>query len=386
VSSLEIRLPALSATMEEATILSWFVKPGDTVAEGQPIAEVSTDKVDMELESPYAGTIQQLLAEQGDTVALGAPMATIESEADDLLGGILGGLGGSPEAPPEPPEPRALEPELVAPAVTPAPPPETTIVPAAPAARRLAREQGVDLATLTPTGRRGQVIPADVEGRSAVTPAKAPAPTQALRTRRATVEIMNRSAVIPQFALRRQLMLDQAAAAKDGRSWTTELVRALAAALREHPDLNAWWDDKSGTTVPFYALRVGLAVDRPGIGLVVAAVEDPDLMEPAAADQAVRTVIDRARSGKPKPPDMAQASVTISNLGGFGVDRFDALLFPPQPAIMSVGSIAVRPVATSDRALKTALTCEVGLTIDHRVADGADGARMLQTFAALVEA
>ena len=217
-------------------------------------------------------------------------------------------------------------------------------------------------------------------------PAKAQASDgKRLSVRRATVEIMNRSAAIPQFALRRQLMLDRAAAGKEGRSWTTELVRALAAALREHPELNAWWDDDAGDTVPFDALRVGLAVDRPGIGLVVAAVEDPDLMEPAAADQAVRTVIDRARSGKPKPPDMAQASVTISNLGGFGVDRFDALLFPPQPAIMSVGSIAVRPVATSDRALKTALTCEVGLTIDHRVADGADGARLLQTFAALVE-
>jgi pyruvate/2-oxoglutarate dehydrogenase complex dihydrolipoamide acyltransferase (E2) component len=102
VSSLEIRLPALSATMEEATVLAWLVKPGDTVTEGQPIAEVSTDKVDMELESPYAGTIQALLAQQGDTVPLGAPMATIESEADDLLSGLS--LAAATEAAAESPE------------------------------------------------------------------------------------------------------------------------------------------------------------------------------------------------------------------------------------------------------------------------------------------
>jgi pyruvate dehydrogenase E2 component (dihydrolipoamide acetyltransferase) len=387
MSALEIRLPALSATMEEATVLAWLVAPGDTVTEGQPIAEVATDKVDMELESPYAGTIQELLAEQGATVPLGAPMATIESEAEDLLGGLK--LAAAPEAAaesPDVPEP-TREPafERLASAA-----PSSTIVPAAPAARRLARERGVDLGSVTPTGARGQVTLADLPGerhQAAAAPAIAPSQDgKRLSVRRATVEIMNRSAAIPQFALRRQLILDRAAAAKGGRSWTTELVRALAAALREHPEINACWDDDAGDTVPFDALRIGLAVDRPGVGLVVAAIEDPDLLRPSAADQAVRALVDRARSGRPKPPDMAQASATISNLGGFGIDRFDALLFPPQPAIMSVGSIAVRPVATSDRALTTALACEVGLTVDHRVADGADGARLLQTFTAIVEA
>jgi pyruvate dehydrogenase E2 component (dihydrolipoamide acetyltransferase) len=366
--------------MEEATVLSWLVTPGDTVTEGQAIAEVSTDKVDMELESPYAGTIQAIVAEEGATVPLGGVMATIESEADDLLGGLT--LGGSAEAETLTPQPAETQPETAPVQAEPAP--STAIVPAAPAARRIARERGVDLTSITPTGARGQITQADVEGRPAATP---PAASDGKRrsVRRATVEIMTRSAAIPQFALRRQLVLDRAARQKAGRSWTTELVRALAAALREHPELNARWDDEAGDTVPFDSLRIGLAVDRPGVGLVVAAIDAPDLLDPDVADRDVRALVDRARSGRPKPPDMAQASATISNLGGFGIDRFDALLFPPQPAIMSVGSIAMRPVATYDGALKAALTCEVGLTVDHRVADGADGARLLQTFATLVE-
>jgi len=103
------------------------------------------------------------------------------------------------------------------------------------------------------------------------------------------------------------------------------------------------------------------------------------------ADQVIRAAADRARTGKLRPEDMAPAAVTLSNLGGLGVDRFNALLFPPQAVILSAGTIRMRPVATGDGALKAALTCEVGLTVDHRVADGADGARFLDTFAHLVE-
>ncbi|MFN2487273.1 MAG: 2-oxo acid dehydrogenase subunit E2, partial [Acidimicrobiia bacterium] len=135
----------------------------------------------------------------------------------------------------------------------------------------------------------------------------------------------------------------------------------------------------------FDAVRVGLAVDRPGVGLVVASLADPDLGDPDEVDRGVRALAERGKSGKLRPDDLAQASITLSNLGGFGVDRFQALLFPPQPAILSAGSIKMRPVATAEGALKASLTCEVGLTVDHRVADGADGARFLETYVSLVE-
>ncbi len=406
----EIRLPALSATMEEATLLGWKVGVGDEVKEGQAIAEVSTDKVDMDLEAPFDGVIEELMAEPGQAVALGAVLAVARTESEDLLGGLelehvssspspVSGDGPQPEGP------------TVTSTLTP-----TSIVPASPPARKMARELGVDLAAVTPTGARGQVTPADVrrhaEGRSdeGTPPAPTPTPTpvqtavpapaapmtmpsappavdnaKRLAVRRATVDIMGRSAEIPQFTLYRTLRLDRAQATRKGRSWTTELVRALAAAVRRHPEMNARWDDATQGTVPFETVSVGLAVDRPGVGLVVATVSDPDIGDPADADHRVRMVADRARTGKLRPEDMAQASITLSNLGGLGVERFNALLFPPQAAILSAGSIAMRPVATFDGALKAALTCEVGLTVDHRVADGADGARLLDTFASLVE-
>lgn len=413
----QIHLPAMSATMEEATLLRWLVSPGDEVSQGAPVAEISTDKVDMELESPYSGTIQELLVEEGAEVAVGAVLATMTTDSDDLLGGLSFDSGG-PESEPEP----QPEPETDSVSVEESEPEQSTIVAASPPARVLARKLGVDLREVTPTGRRGQVTPADVEAFArardaeaapAEEPAAAPAPEPAprpvaapaptpeaeappaaapsevdprrLSTRKATAEIMLRSAAIPQFTLYRTLYLDRAAERRSGRSWTTELVRAMAAASRQHPELNGRWDEESATVIQGEAVAVGLAVDRPGVGLVVATISDPDLMAPDEADQAIRALVDRARAGKLRPDDLGQASITLSNLGGIGVDRFNALLFPPQPAIMSAGTIRRRPAVTGDGGLVAALTCEVGLTVDHRVADGADGARFLDTFAGLVE-
>ena len=215
----EVRLAALSATMESATLLQWNVQPGDSVSEGQPIAEVSTDKVDMDLEAPFAGTIVELSVEPGADVPLGGLLATIETEAEDLLGGLDLG-GGSDEIASGP------EPETVATdgATDAAPAASGTIVPASPPARKMARRHGIDLAQIDPTGRRGQVTPSDVakaidrldrDPSPKPTPptmeTKPPAPTSSatrlpaaserpiddarrLAIKRATVEAMNRSA------------------------------------------------------------------------------------------------------------------------------------------------------------------------------------------------
>ncbi|MDH3249983.1 MAG: 2-oxo acid dehydrogenase subunit E2, partial [Acidimicrobiia bacterium] len=223
----------------------------------------------------------------------------------------------------------------------------------------------------------------------AVTPTPPPASAKPvddarrLAIKRATVEAMNRSAVVPQFTLYRTVDLEPAAGRRAGASWTTVLVRALAVATREHPELNATWDDGEGVVHHNEAVKVGLAVDRPGVGLVVSSISDPDQLDLDDADAAIRALVDRTRTGKLRPEDMGAGSVTLSNLGGLGVDRFEALLFPPQAIIMSVGTIRHRPVAKADGSLRATLTAEVGLTVDHRVADGADGARFLQT---LVEA
>ena len=405
MSRREIRLPALSATMESAVLIEWSVQPGDEVREGQAIASVSTDKVDMDLEAPFAGTIVELVAAAGEEVPLGGHLATVETEADDLLGGLSFDESSGAEDVPHPTQTAERAPVSDSGR-------GAGIVAASPPARKMARDRGIDLSDIDPTGRRGQVTPADVAAHAArleektepaptprsEPPAAPPAPSpprtapaepsdaRRAAIRRATAQVMTRSAAVPQFTLYRTVDVESASRSRGGTSWTTVLVRALASALREHPELNARWDDEAEGLIPFDSLRVGLAVDRPGSGLVVTSIADPDLQPLEDADAAVRALIDRTRTGKIRPEDMAQGSVSLSNLGGLGVDTFNALLFPPQPLIMSIGTIRHRPTASSDGSLRATLTAEVGLTIDHRVADGADGARYLETFVRALDA
>jgi pyruvate dehydrogenase E2 component (dihydrolipoamide acetyltransferase) len=393
----EVRMPALSATMEEALLLKWLVAAGDEVRRGQALAEVSTDKVDMELESPFDGTVVRIVVAEGERANLGDPVVVIESDEDDLLGGV--GFGGGAPAVAPATAPAAAP----APAPTPVAAPATAHsagsasgghVPASPLVRRRARQLGVDLTAVVPSGSRGQVTRADLDRHAAAgpAPASAAAPAAAPRAtgsrsddarrravRGATARTTIRSAAIPQFTLYRRLDVGWASERRAGRSWVTEIGRALAGALWRHPECNAVWDDEAGEPRPLPGVRVGIAVDGP-VGLVVVTVEDPDAPAPAAADAAVREAIARGRVGNVRPEDLRDVSTTISSLGALGVDRFNALLVPPQPTILSVGRIVDTPVVV-DGIVRARPMMEVGLTVDHRVADGADGARVLETFA-----
>lgn len=420
MGTLNVRMPALSATMEDAELLTWLVDVGDEVRSGQPLAEVTTDKVDMELESPHDGTVSELLAEPGSRVKLGETVATLSSEEDDLLGGLdLDGSGGAAaEAAVEPASAGSTD-------ATERPAPPTRIAPAPPPVRKRAKREGIDLDDVTPTGSRGHVTHADLTAylaardeapgdtrpgggateRSAPPPATTPAardrsspapPSRAAsaatssgdRSRRravrlATARVTTRSAAIPQFTLYRRLDMTLARERRADRSWSTELARALAAALWRHPDCNATWDQDAEEPVALPGVRIGIAVDTPD-GLVVVGVDDPDAVDPAEADVRVKEAIDRARSGRLTPEDMRTCSTTISNLGTLGIDRFNALLVPPQPTILSVGRMVDTPLVVDGR-VRVRPTMEVGLTVDHRVADGADGARFLETFATRLE-
>lgn len=406
---LEIRMPVLSDTMEAGEIIDWNVAAGATVRQGDALASVATDKVDMALESPYDGTIAELLAQPGESVSVGTTVATIDTEQDALLGG-LDFDGG-----------QAVDVEQGHAAAGPATADHAGnghaggIVPAAPPARRRAREHGIDLADVPATGRRGQVTPEDVERyvaqRQAAPTAAATSPASALsatgtgsatataspdrpsvgvpsgdrrlRLRRLTAQRMTESAQIPQFTLHRRVELERAARHRDGRSWTTELARALAAALWRHPRLNAVWDEQREEPVALEHVRIGLAVDSPD-GLVVVGIDDPDGIEPSEADRRVRDAASRGQRGELRPDDTAGLSSTVSNLGGFAVDRFTALLMPPQASILSVGRITETPVV-ADGHIRPRLTVDLGLTVDHRVADGADGARLLDSVADRLE-
>ena len=424
MAELKVRMPALSATMEDAELITWLVEVGDEVRSGQPLAEVSTDKVDMELESPYDGVVAELLVDPGSRVDLGVPVATVTGEEDELLGDLdLDDRSATDEMPDEGDEqPAAAKGPALGPAAAAASGREG-IVRAHPPARRRARQLGIDLHDVTPTGSRGHVTHADIDrymskqgsgsrasaetaGSSpqradagGIAPAAGPSPSRPARSasseptsggrdrrraiRLATARSTTRSAAIPQFTLHRRIDVGLARERRDGRSWTTELARALAAALWRHPACNAVWDEEAEDVRPLEQVRIGIAVATDH-GLVVVGVDDPDAVDPAEADHRVREAIGRARSGRLTADDVAGISSTISNLGGFGVDNFDALLLPPQATILSVGRMADTPIGVDGR-VRVRPMMSVGLTVDHRVADGADGAQLLDTFAQRLE-
>ncbi len=189
---------------------------------------------------------------------------------------------------------------------------------------------------------------------------------------------MTPSAAIPQFTVWREVHLDAANAERRGLSWTTVLLRAYAAALRDVPDLLCRWEDDRATDSGPPAIALAVATDR---GLLVPTFQEPDLADPHELDAEMRAVVKAAHTGKLDRRYLGMANGSLSNLGGMGVDRFQALLTPPQASVLSLGSIQQRPVAVPG-GVGLALTVQAGLTADHRVADGAHAAQLLQGFAA----
>ncbi|WP_165355038.1 dihydrolipoamide acetyltransferase family protein [Nocardioides oleivorans] len=408
MARLAIRMPKMSMTMTEGEVNEWMVRVGDEVAEGDVVCEVMTDKVDMEVESTVSGTLVEIVVESG-TVEVGEPIGWVEGEdTGGGFGDLLAGPAPEPDADVTATEP---EPVAAAPEPEPATPAATGIVPAVPRARALARDNGVDLASVTPTGPEGLVRVEDVEQvvRPAAAPAApaaapappapaapapapvAPAPVAAapaaasaprptddrrIAVRRAVARKMVPTAAIPQFTVWRQVHLDTANAVRNGVSWTTVLLRAYAAALRDVPELLSRWEDDAPTEAGPPAIALAVATER---GLMVPTFLEPDARPIADVDAEVRSVVAQVQKGKLDPAYMGVANGSVSNLGGLGVDQFQALLTPPQASVLSLGTITQRPVAVPG-GLGVALTVNAGLTVDHRVADGAHGAQLLEAF------
>ena len=410
-----VRMPKMSMTMTEGEILTWNVTQGATVSEGDVVCEVMTDKVDMEVEAPVSGTLLRIDFESG-FAAVGTPIAWISSDQPDPLADLFADdaiastqpaadlaeepgadAGSQPNAPAPPPKP--VEP--------PAPLAQAGPAPVVPRARALARANGIDLHSVTGTGPGSLVLVEDVKRLlappanhtaspvpSAETPAPAapvgvaPASVRNLTTttssprskavRAAVSRAMTASAGVPQFTVWRDLELEAADVTRQGISWTTLLLRGYAGALRQVPALLGQWDGTD--VVPAAQVSVALAVDTPD-GLLVPVFADPDHIPVEVLNADVRATTTNARIGKVDAPHLVPAAATLSNLGGLGVDRFQALVTPPQGSVLAVGSISRRPVAVPG-GLGLGLRVTVGLSVDHRVADGADGARLLDALAA----
>jgi pyruvate dehydrogenase E2 component (dihydrolipoamide acetyltransferase) len=383
--------------METAVVVEWHAGVGDTVAAGQPLVTIENAKAATEIESPGTGTLKEILVEAGSEVPLETLLGTISGEGTDSEG-------------PSAPVPAATAERTAKPAGAAEAPQGAaakTPVRATPLAKRIARELGIDIAAVAGSGPRGRIKEADVRraaggaAKSAkVSAASKPAPIpgtvphrieQPGGYRRAMAPHMTASAAIPQFTVTRSIRMDGLAglrrrlksAQRAGGappSVTDFVLRAVALALVDHPRLNARWDD--GRIVLFQTVNLGVAVATDH-GLVVPVIAGAEILTVGEISDALTGLADKAREAKLNAADLADGTFTVSNLGPFGVDRFTALVNPPQAAILAVGAMRTVPVWENDSVAGRPVI-EFTLSGDHRVADGADGAGFLESLARLL--
>jgi pyruvate dehydrogenase E2 component (dihydrolipoamide acetyltransferase) len=373
-------MPALGMAQETGKILRWLKSDGDEVAKGDPLLEVETDKVTVEIEAPAAGLLAGLRAREGAEVPVGETVAFIVAPGEEAPTN-----GDAPREPAAPPEPA---PQAAQAAASPDGPRHRL---ASPKARRLAAERGVDLDALAAgSGPHGAVVAADVDTAAeapeqAAGPEAAPSRIWSLMAERTTQSWTS----APHFYLLREVDAGRLSSWRDVArrrlgddvSFTDLLVRATAAALRDHPRVNAAWEN--GGVKPNEEVNVGIAVAVED-GLVVPVVHGADALGLGEIAARRAELVKRAREGALRPEDVERGTFTISNLGMYGIDAFNAVLNAPQAAILAVGRIVERVVAVEGAPAvrpRMALT----LSCDHRVVDGARAAEFLDLLASLIE-
>ncbi|MBF6606136.1 MAG: 2-oxo acid dehydrogenase subunit E2 [Chloroflexi bacterium] len=373
-------LPKLGLTMDEGTLVAWLKQEGDRVEAGEVLFEVETDKATMEVESPVAGYVRRLLAAAGDTVPVTEVIALITTTADEPF--------TVPSTPVELERPAAVEAPPPAPT---APRLEDERVIASPAARKRAAELGVDLARVRPA-RGGRISVEDVEtvhaaggpGEGPVAPGGAAVRAPLSRMRRAIAERMTQSfRDVPQFSVSRDVDMTAAAAARTtaGVSFADVLIWAVARSLADHPRLAMRYDPEG--LIPPDGIHIGIAVALDD-GLLVPVLRDAGAKELAAISRERVALQDGARAGKLPVEALVGAVFTISNLGPQSVDRFTAIVNPPEAAILAVGRVRDLVVAR-DGAVVIAPTVTLTLSVDHRVVDGAQAAAFLADLAGRLE-
>ncbi len=397
----DVKLPELGQGMESGTIVRWFKAEGDTVKRNEPLYELDTEKVTQEVEADFDGVLLQIVVPEGE-VQVGSTIAVVEPE---------GGAVAAAAPPPPAAEPQEVEePAAAAPAPSPSNGhaaaamtiPAGGRVKASPLARRIARERGIDLASVAGTGPDGRIVADDLERTGAAGPAPATVvlgpPSNEIEvvelssTRRTIARRLTEAWTAPVFqlglsidmteALHLREQLVERMADGDAKPTVNDLLTKLAGvALVRHRAVNATFDGERISRHP--AAHVGMAVAAPN-GLVVPVIRDADRRSVQEIARARVDLVSRARAGKLALDDMQGGTFTISNLGMFGIEEFIAVLNPPQAAILAVGAVKETPVAL-DGTVEVAPLMRVTLTCDHRVVDGADGAEFLRTFAALVE-
>ncbi|MEI4507964.1 pyruvate dehydrogenase complex dihydrolipoamide acetyltransferase [Sphingopyxis sp. CCNWLW253] len=432
---IELKMPALSPTMEEGTLAKWLVKEGDTVKSGDLLAEIETDKATMEFEAIDEGVVSQILVAEGtDNVKVGTVIAVIAGEGEDA-GSAKAAPAPAPAATPAAEQKTEAPAPAAASAPTPAPAPAPAAAPAAsgdrikasPLAKRLAAEQGIDLKSLTGTGPGGRIVKADLEGAptgaaapaaiaataapvsATAAPAAAPAPATAgaipdfgiphedtkLSGMRKTIarrltESMQQS---PHIYLTVDIRLDallklrgELNASLESRgvklSVNDMLIKALAVALERVPACNVSF---GGDVMRQYKRAdISVAVSIPG-GLITPIIVDAGGKSMSKISTEMSELAAKAKEGKLQPAEYQGGTASISNMGMMGIKQFTAVINPPQAMIMAIGAGEKRPYIVDD-ALAIATVMSATGSFDHRAIDGADGALLMKTFKELVEA
>ena len=430
---IEILMPALSPTMEQGSLTKWLVKAGDTVASGDLLAEIETDKATMEFEAVDEGIIGEILIPEGSQdVAVNTPIATLldddeTADGPDHTASAPASLPASADMSAIATLDSATQADAVHKPVTPAatlaptsqPDSKTGRVFATPLARRIAADKGLDLSQIIGSGPRGRIVKADVENATAAAPSPA---TNSASTAVSTEQIAISSGpatetvrkmyhdrtfdeikldgmrktiaarlteakqTIPHFYLRRDIQLDallalrselnsQLATRDVKLSVNDFIIKAAALALQSVPAANAVWAGDRVLQLKPSDVAVAVAIEG---GLFTPVLKDADSKSLSTLSAEMKDMANRARNKKLAPHEYQGGSFAISNLGMFGVDNFDAVINPPHGAILAVGAGKKRPVVTPDGSLGVATVMSVTMSVDHRAIDGALGAQLLQ--------
>jgi pyruvate dehydrogenase E2 component (dihydrolipoamide acetyltransferase) len=408
----DVLMPRLSDSMEEGTVLKWLVDKGGEVKRGQPLVEIETDKANMTYDADTDGVLVEVLAQEGDTLAIGQPIARIggADETDRKQ-------ASEPKAAAEPTA--AAEPEDGPEAADGASgvgrpdsgrdkPVDGERVKASPVARRMAEDLGVDLAQVQGSGPGGRIVKADVEASPKELPAAQPEQAPTRETERAapapaasdgakgevTAQELSRlqrtvarrmaesKATVPDFSLELDVDMTLCIELRERLKGQTEhapsfndmVVKAAALALRNHPRVNGAYRD--GRFEAYSRINVGIAVAASD-ALVVPVIHDADQKSLGEISRQARRLIERVRDGQVTPPEVSAGTFTVSNLGMYGVDRFTAIINPPQAAILTVGALKKKPAVDERGRVVARDQMTLTLSCDHRILYGADGAAFL---------
>ncbi|QLE48285.1 2-oxo acid dehydrogenase subunit E2 [Nostoc sp. C057] len=421
----EVFMPALSSTMTEGKIVSWVKSPGDKVEKGETVVVVESDKADMDVETFYEGFLAHIIVEAGETAPVGSAIAFIaETEAEIEQAKSLANSSGVAATTTSAPEPIPATASVATPALASqngSNHKEGRLV-VSPRARKLAKELKVDLTTLQGSGPHGRIVAEDVEALSnkgkqpatapvappAAVPTSAPVASPAARTpapapvvaavpgqivplttfQNAVVRNMVATISVPVFRVGYTITTDgldklYKQIKSKGVTMTALLAKAVAVTLQKHPLLNASYSDQG--IVYHSDINISVAVAMDDGGLITPVLQNADAVDIYSLSRTWKSLVERARAKQLQPQEYNSGTFTLSNLGMFGVDKFDAILPPGQGSILAIGASRPQVVATPDGLFGVRQQMQVNITSDHRIIYGAHAAAFLQDLAKLIE-